>query len=71
MVYGKVYKPLELGCQYMGVHPMEIMNGLVTKGTGKNNINHVQIKTFPSKHEQALLGVCSELIVGANILSYH
>lgn len=40
----------------MRVHPVEIMNGLVPKGTGKNNINHAQIKTFPSKHEQTAFG---------------
>lgn len=68
MVYGKVYKALELGCQYTGVHPVEIMNGLVPKGTGKNTINHVHIKTFPSKHKQTLLGACSELTVEANYL---
>lgn len=41
MNYGKAYKALELGSQYMGVHAMEIMNSLILKGTGKNNINHV------------------------------
>lgn len=35
VVYGKVYKVLELCYQHMRVHPMEIMNGLVPKGTGK------------------------------------
>lgn len=47
---------------------MEIMNGLVPKGAGENAINHVHIKTFPSKHKQTVLGACSELTVEANYL---
>ena len=71
MTYGKVYKALELCCKYMRVLTMEIMTGLVPKGTGKNNINHLQIKTFPSKYEQTVFWMCSELVIRPNILSYH
>lgn len=56
MVYGQVYKALELYCEYKRVFTMEIMTGLVPNGTGKNNINHLQIKTFPSKYDQTFFG---------------
>lgn len=54
MTYGKVYKALELCCKYMRVLTMEVMTGLVPKGTGKNNINHLQIKIFPSEYKQTV-----------------
>ena len=56
MVYGQVYKALELYCKYKRVFTMEIMTCLVLNSTGKNSINHLQIKTFPSKYDQTFFG---------------